>query len=83
MVMGNQAAAGQAAFYLRARAVDQHQAHAQAVQQHQVMDDIAEVGVLHTVAGQHDDKGAVAVGIDVGRSVTKPIDVFGHNLKNL
>ena len=59
--------------------MDQHQPHAQAVQQHQVVDDIAEVGVVHTVAGQHDYKGAVAVGVDVGRSVTKPIDVFGHN----
>jgi hypothetical protein len=48
------------------------------VQQHQVVDDIAEVGVLDTVAGQHDDKGAIAVGVDVRRSVTKPIDVFGH-----
>ncbi len=67
-----------ARFDLRARTVDQHQAYAQAVQQDQVVDDIAEVRVVHTIAGQHDHKGAVAVGVDVGRSVTKPIDVFGH-----
>jgi hypothetical protein len=42
------------------------------------VDDIAEVRVFNAVAGQHDDKGAIAVGVDVGRSVTKPIDVFGH-----
>ena len=52
---------------------------AQAVQQHQVVDDIAEVRMVHTIAGQHDDKGAVAVGIDIGGRVTKPINVFGHN----
>jgi hypothetical protein len=57
----------------------QHQPHAQAVQQHQVVDDIAEVGVRHTIAGEHDDKGAIAVGIDVGRRVTKPVNVIGHN----
>jgi hypothetical protein len=58
--------------------VNQYQSHTQAVQQHQVVDDIAEVRVFNAVAGQHDDKGAIAVGVDVGRSVTKPIDVFGH-----
>jgi hypothetical protein len=42
------------------------------------MDDIAEIRVFNAVAGQHDDKGAIAVGVDVRRSVTKPIDVFGH-----
>jgi hypothetical protein len=34
--------------------------------------------MFHTIAGEHDDKGAIAVGIDVRRSVTKPINVFGH-----
>jgi hypothetical protein len=58
--------------------VNQHQTHAEAVQQHQVVDDIAEVRMLHAVARQHDDEGAIAVGIDVRRSVAKPIDVFGH-----
>jgi hypothetical protein len=42
------------------------------------MDDVAEVGVLDAVAGQHDDEGAIPVGIDVRRSVAKPINVFGH-----
>ena len=43
-----------------------------------VVDDIAEVRMIHTIAGQHDHKGAVPVSVDVGRSVTKPIDVIGH-----
>jgi hypothetical protein len=51
VVVRGQAASGQAAFDLRARAVHQHQPHAQAVQQHQVVDDIAEIRVFHTVAG--------------------------------
>ena len=79
VVSRGKAACLKAGFDLRARAMHQHQAHTQAVKQHQVVDDIAEVGVVHTIAGQHDHKGAVAVGVDVGRSVTKPIDVFGHN----
>ncbi|MOA35573.1 hypothetical protein D3C78_1570340 [compost metagenome] len=79
VVVRGQAAGSQAAFNLRARTVDQHQAHAKAVQQHQVVDDIAEVGVLDPVTGEHDHEGAVAVGVDVRRSVTQPIDVFGHN----
>ncbi|MNE20657.1 hypothetical protein D3C80_1137900 [compost metagenome] len=83
MVVRGQAPGGQAGLDLGARAVDQHQAHAQAVQQHQVVDDIAEVRMLYTITGQHDHKGAVAVGIDVGRSVAKPVDVFGHNLESL
>ncbi len=78
MVMGRQATGRQAGFDLWARAVHQHQAHPQAVEQHQVVDDIAEVGVFNAVAGQHDHEGAVAVGIDIGRRVAKPIDVFGH-----
>ncbi|MNW02035.1 hypothetical protein D3C71_1977620 [compost metagenome] len=43
------------------------------------MDDIAEVGVLDPVTGQHDHKGAVPVSIDVRRSMTQPVDVIGHN----
>ncbi|BCS41964.1 hypothetical protein Pta6605_02950 [Pseudomonas amygdali pv. tabaci] len=61
----------------------QHQTHAQAVQQHQVMDDIAEVRVRNAVAGQHDDEGAITVSIDVRRRVAKPVDVFGHDNKSL
>jgi hypothetical protein len=48
------------------------------VQQHQVVDDIAEVRMLHPIAWEHDDERAIAVGIDVRRSVTKPINVVGH-----
>ncbi len=80
MVMGTQATGFQAAFDLRAGTVDQHQAHPEAVQQHEVVDDIAEVGVLDPVPRKHDHESAVPVGIDVRRSMTQPIDVFGHNL---
>ncbi|RMU63757.1 hypothetical protein ALP29_200989 [Pseudomonas syringae pv. avii] len=37
----------------------------------------------NAVAGQHDDEGAIAVGIDVGRRMAKPVDVFGHDNKSL
>ena len=78
MVMRGQATGGEAGFDLRARTVHQHQTHAEAVQQDQIVDDIAEIRMLDAVAGKHDDEGAIAVGIDVGRRVAKPIDVFGH-----
>jgi len=77
------AARGQTCLDLRARAVHQHQAHAEAVQQHQVVDDIAEIRVGDTLARQHHDEGAVAVGIDIGRSVAEPIDVVVHGAENL
>ena len=77
--MRHQTTGLQPAFDLRARTVHQHQSHAQAVQQHQVVNDVAKVGVGHAVAGEHDDKGAVAVGIDVRRRVTQPINVIVHN----
>src|SRR5690606_6047684 len=65
-------------FDLRARTVYQHQAYAETVQQNQVMDDIAEIRVGDAVAGQHDHEGAVAVGVDVGRGMAQPVDVFVH-----
>ena len=68
--MRHQAPGFEAAFDLRARAVDQHQPHTQTVQQHQVVNDIAKVGMRHAVAGEHDHEGAVAVGVDIGRRVT-------------
>ena len=79
MVIGHQPSGFKTAIDLRARTVYQHQTHTQTVQQHQVVDDIAKVGVRYTVAGEHDDKGAVAVGIDVGRRVTQPVNVIVHN----
>ena len=48
----------------------QHQPNAQTVQQHQVVNDVAEIGVRHAIAGEHDDEGAIAVGIDVRGRVT-------------
>ncbi|MCY1546208.1 hypothetical protein D9M68_821960 [compost metagenome] len=78
-----QAASGQARLDLRARAVHQHQAHAHAVQQHQVVDDIAEVRVSDPLAGQHHHEGAVPVGVDVRSSVAQPVDVVGHGSVSL
>ena len=78
-----QAAGRQAGFDLRARAVHQHQAHAEAVQQHQVVDDIAEVGIGHAFTGQHHHKGAVAVGVDIGGRVTEPVNVVVHEQMSL
>ncbi len=72
------AARRQSRLDLRPRAERQHQAHAKAVQQHQVVDDVGEIGMLQAVARQHDDEGAVAVRIDVGRGVAKPGDVVVH-----
>lgn len=77
--MRGQAARSQAAFDLRARAVYQHQAHAKAVQQDQVVDDIAEIRVFNAVPRKHDHEGAVAVGVDVGGSMAQPVDVVGHD----
>ena len=72
------ATGGQARLDLRTRAEYQHQAYTKAVQQHQVVDDVGEVGVLQAVARQHDDEGAVTVRVDIGRGVAKPGDVVVH-----
>jgi hypothetical protein len=83
MEMRRQATCFKATFDLWAGTVDQHQANAQAVQQHQVMNDVAEVRVLNAVARKHDDEGAIPVGIDIGGRVAEPIDVIGHIRKSL
>ncbi len=70
VIARSQAARGQARLDLRARTVHQHQARAEAVEKDQVVDDIAESGMLHPFAGEHDHEGAVPVRVDVGRSVT-------------
>src|SRR5690606_22153986 len=74
----SQPALSEARFDLWTRTADQYQAYAEAMQQHQVVDDIAEIRVGDTVTGQHDHEGAVAVGVDVGRGVAQPVDVFVH-----
>ncbi len=79
VVVRGQAAISQAAFDLRARAMHQYQAHAQAVQQHQVVDDVAEIRVFHPIAREHDHEGAVAMGIDIRGGMTQPVDVVGHD----
>ncbi|MNP48079.1 hypothetical protein D3C76_1421710 [compost metagenome] len=63
--MRGQAAGRQPALDLRTRAMDQHEAHAKAVQQYQVVDDVAEIRVFDAIARKHDHEGAVAMGIDV------------------
>jgi hypothetical protein len=68
---------------LRTGTVNQYQTNTQTVQQHEVVNDIAEIGVLNAVARKHDDEGAIPVGIDVGRRVAEPIDVIGHIRKSL
>src|SRR5690554_208538 len=73
-----QAALGQPRLDLRTRAVHQHQAHPQAVQQHQVVDDVAEVDMFDGVPRQHDHEGTLAVRVDVGRGIAKPADVVVH-----
>lgn len=70
MIARSQAARGQARLDLRTRTVHQHQARTEAVEKDQVVDDIAEIGMLHPFAGEHDHEGAVPVRVDVGRSVT-------------
>lgn len=79
VVVRGQPTVGQAALDLRARTMHQHQAHAKAVQQHQVMDDVAEIRVFHPIARKHDHEGAVAMGIDVRGGMTQPVDVVGHD----
>ncbi len=63
---------------LRTRAEHQHQPHAEAVQQYQVVNDVAEIGVFQPIARQHDHEGAFTVRVDVGRGVAKPGDVVVH-----
>ena len=67
--MRGQATGSQARLDLRTRAMHQHQAHAEAVQQHQVVDDIGEIRVGDPLARQHDHEGAVAMGVDIRRGV--------------
>ena len=69
---------GQPLLDLRTRPMHQHQTHTQAVEQHDVVDDVVEIRVRNRLTRQQHDKGALAVGIDIGRGVAKPLDVVGH-----
>ena len=52
-----------------------HQAHTKAVEQRNVMNDIAEIVMLERLAGQHQHKGFSPVLIDIRRGMAKPFNV--------
>ena len=72
---GSDVAGLQAGVDLRAGAMHQHQPDAQAVQQHDILHQMGEIRVLHRFAAKRNDKGLIAVGVDVGRTVAEPFDV--------
>ena len=57
----------QALVNLRPYAVYQHQADAQAVEQGKIMDVVGKILILHRFAAERNDKGFIAVGVDVRR----------------
>src|SRR5690606_22153865 len=54
------------------------QTYTQAVEQHDVVDDVVEVRVRDGFAGQQHHEGPLAVRVDIGRGVAEPLDVVGH-----
>ena len=66
---------GQSAVNLRTIAMHQNQPHTETVQQRQVVEDGGKVGVLCSITPQHQDKGPVPVGIDVGRRIPEPANM--------
>ena len=62
----------QALVDLRAGAVDQYQAHTEAVEQGDIVDDVGKVFVLRSRAPQHQHKGLAPVCIDVGCGISEP-----------
>ena len=67
-----QSGALQALVDLRAGAVDQDQAHAQAVEQGDVVNDVGKVFVLRSLAPQHQHEGLAPVRVDVGCGIPEP-----------
>jgi hypothetical protein len=65
---------GQLRLDLRAAAVNQHQAHAEAGQQGDVLGQGEEVGGLGTFAGHGQHEGRAAVQVDVRRRIAEPAD---------
>ncbi len=60
--------------HLGANAEHYHQAHAQGVQQGQVLNQLLSSARRHGFAFNQDDKGSPPVGIDVRGGITKPVD---------
>ena len=60
--------------HLGANAEYHHQAHAQGVQQGQVLNQLLSSARRHGFAFNQDDKGSPPVGIDVRGGITKPVD---------
>ena len=61
---------------LRPRAMHDHQARAQHVQQRQVVHDVDQVAVQHGFAAQQDDEGPAAVGADIRGRSAEPAGVL-------
>ncbi len=61
---------------LWAGTVYEHHAHAQAVQQHYILDQLGKAGRSHRFTGKGDHKGLAPVGIDVGNAVAKPVYIL-------
>jgi hypothetical protein len=68
---------GQPRLHLRPHAVDQHQPHAQAVQQVDVVRQLHEAAIRHQFAAKGDDEGLAAKAMDVRRGRAEPVDEIG------
>ena len=68
---------GQIGVDLRTRAVDQHQADAQTMQQPYIIDNAWKVLMLNGFAAKHDDKRLAPMSVNIGDWMTKPLDQFG------
>ncbi len=68
----------QPCFHLWPHAMDQHQAHAQAVQQVDVVCQLHEITVGHEFATECDDKRFATKTMDVGCGGTEPVDEIGR-----
>ena len=65
----------QSLIYLRPGPVDQHQAHAETVEQGDVMNDVGEILMLRGLTPQHQHEGLAPVRIDVGCGIPEPTDM--------
>ena len=77
LVARRTAGRGERGLDLLPRAVHEHQAHAEAGQQRDVVGDRHEVGVGQRVAAQRQHEGPAAMGIDVGGRAAQPLHEFG------
>ena len=58
----------------------QNNAHAQRVEQRDIVNNMSEIGVANGLAGQGDNEGLAPVSINIGRSFTKKFNVVSHGL---